>query len=65
MEDVRCNSLEEKCLLKTIIISPEWQNFLMIGQKHNKRKLLGLWKDFWEEKSTLLYNKWGYKLVYF
>lgn len=39
--------------IKRIIISPEWQKkkILMFDQKHNKIKLPGLWKDFWEEKA--------------
>lgn len=27
------------------------KKFLMFDQKHNKIKLPGLWKDFWEEKA--------------
>lgn len=47
----------KRMFVKTMIaISPEWQDFKMFDQKHNKIKLLGLCKDL-GRKGTHIINR--------
>lgn len=51
MEDAPYNSLKENVYKKKNNFTRMAKKILMFDQKHNKIKLLGLWKDFGEEKA--------------